>query len=386
MTRLADNLRVSPPALLREVVGKSQAWRLVLEHAGKVARSQTKVLIAGETGVGKDVVARYVHLESPRAHKPFVVLNCASLAETLLESELFGHYRGSFTGAIRDKVGMLQQAHRGTVFLDEVGEMSPRMQALLLRFLETGEIQRVGSDGSPSIVDVRVIAATNRDLKAMVLQGSFREDLLYRLNVTRIAVPPLRERPEDVAPLVELVLATSGRRLSISDAALRALEAYHWPGNVRELQNVVQEMAALASADRLDVGDLPPQIASVKSGPLYSKRERRRRVADDLYEQLAAGSCRFWEDIRPLLLNRDITRADLRQLIGLGLAASGGSYRGLLGQFGMGQGDYKRLLNFLAAHDCSVDHKEFRSAPAAPKTLRVDWPRALPMRPDAAAS
>ena len=371
--------------MLRTVVGRSQAWKQALEIAAKVARSHTKVLITGETGAGKDVVARYVHLESPRAHQPFVVLNCASLSETLLESELFGHYRGSFTGAIRDKVGILQQAHRGTVFLDEVGEMSPRMQALLLRFLETGEVQRVGSDGSASIVDVRVIAATNRDLKAMVLQGSFREDLLYRLNVTRIAVPPLRDRPDDVAPLVELVLAASGRRLTIADEALRALEAYNWPGNVRELQNVVQEMAALASADRLDVTDLPSHIAAIKGGPLYSKRERRRRVADDLYAQLASGACRFWEDIRPLLLNRDITRADLRQLIGLGLAASGGSYRGLLDQFGMGPGDYKRLLNFLAAHDCRVDHKEFRSAPATAKAPKVEWP-AAPSRPGAAAS
>ena len=244
----------------------------MLELAGKVARGHTKVLITGETGAGKDVVARYVHLQSPRAHNPFVVLNCASLSETLLESELFGHFRGSFTGAIRDKVGILQQAHRGTVFLDEVGEMSPRMQALLLRFLETGEVQRVGSDGAPAIADARVIAATNRDLKAMVQQGSFREDLLYRLNVTRIGVPPLRERPEDVAPLVELVLATSGRRLTIGDGAVRALEGYHWPGNVRELQNIVQEMTALASTDRLDVDDLPPQIASLKGGPLYSKR------------------------------------------------------------------------------------------------------------------
>src|SRR5688572_30788091 len=222
---------------MNPVVGRSQGWRLVLELAEKVARGQTKVLISGETGVGKDVVARYVHRHSPRAQNAFVVLNCASLSETLLESELFGHFRGSFTGAIRDRVGMLQQAHRGTIFLDEVGEMSPRMQALLLRFLENGEVQRVGSDSSPAIVDVRVVAATNRDLKAMVQQGSFREDLLYRLNVTRIAVPPLRERQEDVAPLVEHVLSASGRLLEITDATVRALEAYHWPGNVRELQN-----------------------------------------------------------------------------------------------------------------------------------------------------
>ena len=385
MTRLAEKARVASPAFSRLVVGRSEAWKHALEIAGKVGRSQTKVLITGETGVGKDVVARYVHHESQRSHQAFVVVNCASLSETLLESELFGHYKGSFTGAIRDKVGILQQAHRGTVFLDEVGEMSPRMQALVLRFLETGEVQRVGSDGSPTIVAARVIAATHRDLKAMVLQGSFREDLLYRLNVTRIPVPPLRERPDDVAPLVDLVLSSFGRRLTITDAALRALESYTWPGNVRELQNVVQEMAALASGERLDVEDLPAHIASIKSGALYSKRERRRRVADDLYEQLASGSCRFWDDIRPLLLNRDITRADLRQLIGLGLAASGGSYRGLLDRFGMGQGDYKRLLNFLAAHDCRVDQKEFRSASATPRALKVEWP-AAPSRTGAAAS
>ena len=264
------------------------------------------------------------------------------------------------------------------MFLDEVGEMSPRMQALLLRFLETGEVQRVGSDGSPTMVDVRVIAATNRDLKAMVLQGSFREDLLYRLNVTRIAVPPCGSGRKTWPRSSSWCWPPRGGRWRLAMRPCWRWRPTTGPATSGSSRTSCRRWRRSPRPTGSGVEDLPPQIASLKSGPLYSKRERRRRVADDLYEQLAAGSCRFWEDIRPLLLNRDITRADLRQLIGLGLAASGGSYRGLLTQFGMGQGDYKRLLNFLAAHDCSVDHTEFR---AAPRALRRG-----PRAPDAAAS
>lgn len=318
------------------------------------------MLLTGETGAGKSVVASYLHAQSARAHEPFVTVNCASVSDTLLESDLFGHEKGGVTGAARKKAGKLRQAHRGTLFLDEIAAMSLRTQALLLRFLESGEVCPVGSNTPATCVDVRIFAATTRDLSAMVADGRFREDLLYRINDTHLTIPSLRERREDIPLLVEQFLSASGRRMPMTSAVMRALEAYHWPGNVREFQNVVGQMVAVARGPAVELEDLPSRIAAATRGSFVPRRDRRRRVADDLYEQLQSGTCGFWEDIRPLLLNRDMTRADLRQLIGLGLAASGGTYRGLLNRFGLPQEDYKRLLNFLAAHDCSVDCREFR--------------------------
>jgi transcriptional regulator with PAS, ATPase and Fis domain len=189
----------------------SRAMTELLAIAERAAKGPAKVLITGESGVGKDVVAHFIHNQSPRKAAPFVAVNCAGLTETLLESELFGHVRGSFTGAYRDKRGKIQLAHRGTLFLDEVGEMSLRMQALLLRFLENGEIQAVGSDSPQARADVRVVAATNRSLAECVAAGRFREDLLYRLRVIHLHVPPLRERPEDVQALARHFLARRPR-------------------------------------------------------------------------------------------------------------------------------------------------------------------------------
>src|SRR4051794_36217356 len=224
-----------------DFVAASPVMQELLSIAEQSAESNAKVLITGESGVGKDVVARYIHSCSSRRREPFVAVNCAGITETLLESELFGHVKGSFTGAYRDKRGKLQLAHRGTLFLDEVGEMSLRMQALLLRFLENGEIQAVGADHARTTVDVRVVAATNRNLGEMVTSGQFREDLLYRLRVIHIHVPPLRERREDIGVLVAHLGARAPRPVSFSDEALRILERYRWPGNIRELQNVVEQ-------------------------------------------------------------------------------------------------------------------------------------------------
>jgi transcriptional regulator with PAS, ATPase and Fis domain len=342
------------------IVGESPALQRVLRVAERLAAGDAKVLITGESGVGKDVVARFVHVRSSRAAHRFVALNCASVAETLLESELFGHVKGSFTGAYRDKVGKLQQAHRGTIFLDEIGEMSLRMQAMLLRFLENGEVVPVGSDAAPSRVDVRVISATNRSLHDMVAKGAFREDLLYRINVGQVEVPALRERREDVRPLVEHVVARSGRQVRVAADAMDALCVYRWPGNVRELQNVVEQMLALADGDTMGPELLPAVVLAKHGRGLTPVRERRRRLADELYEGLTEGGCQFWDDVYPMFMSRDLTRADLRMLIRKGLGVSRGSYRGLLDLFGMAEEDYKRLLNFLAAHDCSIDFREFR--------------------------
>ena len=333
--------------------------------AARVGAGDAKVLVTGESGVGKDLVARYIHARSKRASRPFVAINCAGVSETLLESELFGHVKGSFTGAHRDKVGLFQLAHRGTVFLDEVGEMSLRMQALLLRFLENGEVKPVGSDVVSARVDVRVISATNRNLADLVTRGQFREDLMYRIMVVHLQVPPLRERREDIRPLVLHMIAQSGAPLSVSDEAMLALEQYRWPGNVRELQNIVEQLIWLHPEATVDLKDLPLSLIGAASGSVLPARDRRKRVADHLYDALVSGSCSFWEHVYPMFINRDLTRGDLTALVRQGLSATSGNYRAVLQLLGMEPGDYKRFLNLLSTHGCTVDFREFRSGRAA---------------------
>jgi transcriptional regulator with PAS, ATPase and Fis domain len=354
----------SPPV----IVGASRAIEVVRASAERVAHRDAKVLITGESGVGKDVLARYIHAHSPRANKPFVAVNCAGLTETILESELFGHVKGAFTGAYRDKPGKLSLAHEGTIFLDEVGEMTMRMQALLLRFLESGEIHQVGADAVQARVDVRVITATNRKLHQLVSHGQFREDLFYRIKVIQIHLPPLRERPEDIRPLVAHLSVRHGRSLRFSDAAWNALEAYPWPGNVRELQNVIEQIMWMTDRDTIGPDDLPAEIRMARQ-PAEERplRDRRRQASDVLYEGLVSGQYTFWERVHPLFLSRDMTRQDMRQLIRRGLATTNGSYRRLLDLFGMSPDDYKRLLNFLATHECAVDYRAFRVDTSEPQ-------------------
>jgi transcriptional regulator with PAS, ATPase and Fis domain len=345
--------------------------RTVFDIAARAGERGSKVLITGESGAGKDVVARHVHAASARAAQPFVAVNCAGLAETLLESELFGHVRGSFTGAYRDKPGKLQLAHGGTIFLDEVGEMTPRMQALLLRFLESGEVQPVGGDATVR-VDARVITATNRDLAKLAAEGSFREDLMYRIRVVQVHVPPLRERPEDIRPLLQHFMRTLDPTLELTAAVWEALAAYHWPGNVRELQNVVEQLIAVARSGPIDLAELPWCARPADGQPSGHARDRRR-VADDLFDAITTGQTTFWATVYERFINRDLTRQDVRDLIARGLAASGGSYRELLRLFGMAPQDYKRLLNFLVRHDCTVDFRSYRTRtsvlPHEPKTI-----------------
>src|SRR5476649_1170784 len=221
------------------LVGNSEALRSIDEEIRQAARSDAKVLLTGESGVGKEVVAQLLHQYSPRVTRPFVAMNCAGVPDSLLESELFGHMRGSFTGAYRDKPGLLEQAHGGTMFMDEVGEMSLRMQALLLRFLEDGDIYRVGAERKTSTVNVRVVAATNRVLLDRIAAGAFREDLYYRLNVIHVVIPPLRERRADIEPLLQHFLRQFAEKYQtpepqVPPAVVAALVAYDWPGNVRE--------------------------------------------------------------------------------------------------------------------------------------------------------
>jgi transcriptional regulator with PAS, ATPase and Fis domain len=345
----------------RPMIVASSAMKELLEMARRVAAGDAKVLITGETGVGKDVLASHIHRNSRRRQAEYVAVNCAGVTESLLESELFGHVKGSFTGAFRDKVGKVLLANGGTLFLDEVGEMSLRMQALLLRFLENGEIQPVGSDATRK-VDVRIIAATNRDLAELVRAGQFREDLLYRLQVIHLHVPALRERRADIRPIAMSFIAASGRRVTMTEAAWKALERYRWPGNVRELQNVIEQLVWRSSMNGpLDLKDLPPAI-TVAGSTLLPSRERRRQLADELYHALVNGGYSFWDHIHPLFIERDITRHDIRQLVRRGLSVNRGSYRGVLQLFGIPPEDYKRFMNFLATHDCRAEFREFRNA------------------------
>jgi transcriptional regulator with PAS, ATPase and Fis domain len=331
--------------------------------ANRAAQSDAKVLITGESGVGKELVAREIHQRSRRANGPLVTVNCAGLTETLLESELFGHDRGSFTGAYRDKAGKLEMASGGTLFLDEVGEMSLRMQALLLRFLENGEVQRVGSSERLRQVDARVITATNRNLAERVASGDFREDLLYRLRVIHVHVPPLRDRRADIRPLVEVFASRRARPVTFSEPAMELLQRFRWPGNVRELQNVVEQAIWQSGAEEILPDHLPASVRTAEG--LVQTRERRRQIADDLYDALATGGYSFWDHIHPLFLARDITRHDIRELVRRGLQTTRGSYRGLLPLFKMAPPDYQRFHNFLTAHGCKVGFREFRNGDAA---------------------
>lgn len=248
------------------VTAKSAGMRAVVELACRVAKVDSTVLITGETGVGKERIARLVHEESSRAEHPFVALNCGAVTDTLLDSELFGHVRGSFTGATSDRVGLFEAANKGTVLLDEIGDISPGMQVKLLRVLQEREIRRVGENKARPI-DVRVITSTHRDLAASVAAGTFRQDLYYRVKVVELHVPPLRERREDILPLARVLLGEAALRMKrnlaqLAPAAAEQLLAYAWPGNVRELANVMERAVALARGVRVEGVDLPEEISS----------------------------------------------------------------------------------------------------------------------------
>ncbi len=348
-----------------QLIGESPEVVALRAEIERVARSDAKVLITGESGTGKEIVALSVHAESPRAGTVFAPVNCAGLPETLLESELFGHVKGSFTGAYRDKPGKLESAHNGTVFLDEIGEMTLRMQGLLLRFLETGELQKVGADGTGRIVNVRVITATNRNLRDMIVQGTFREDLFYRLNVIHIHVPPLRDRRSDIPLLVNHFLTrfTNANPSSIgavSPAAMKALTDYAWPGNVRELENVVERLVVNVRHHTIDVDDLSSEVRAQDAVALRPKRERRRTIADDLYRRLIEQKEPFWTAVYPLFMDRDITRAHVREIVRRGLEEARGNYKIVARIFNMEATDYKRFLNFLRKHDCQIPFKDYR--------------------------
>jgi transcriptional regulator with PAS, ATPase and Fis domain len=387
-----------------DLIGTSLAINELKSEVERVARSDAKVLITGESGVGKEIVARAIGAASLRANASFVPVNCAGIPETLLESELFGHLKGSFTGAYRDKPGKLEMASNGTIFLDEIGEMTLRMQGLLLRFLETGEIQKVGAERIATAPNVRVIAATNRSLRDLITQGQFREDLFYRINVIHLIVPPLRERREDIPLLIEHFMRNFTRGASagngngngngepgnghgngqgnghgnasraesggngnlqgtlvrdISPDAIAVLREYAWPGNVRQLENVIERLVVTGRRDTIQIDDLPTEVRTLGIGA-RPKRERRRTVADDLFKKLVDERESFWTAVYPLYMNREITRGNVRDLIHKGLEEARGNYKIVLRLFNMETRDYKRFLNFLRKHDCQLPFKEYR--------------------------
>jgi transcriptional regulator with PAS, ATPase and Fis domain len=394
-----------------DLIGTSRAITELRAEIERIARSDAKVLITGESGAGKEVVARAINAGSPRAQQSFVPVNCAGIPETLLESELFGHVKGSFTGAYRDKPGKFELSDDGTIFLDEIGEMTLRMQGLLLRFLETGEIQKVGAERVASVTNVRVITATNRNLRDLIAQGQFREDLFYRINVIHIVVPPLRERREDVPLLVEHFLrrltskhesngasnlvpaanghgyheathGTSGHGVNghgsaanghgpsdapassvvrgVSAEVLKVLTEYSWPGNVRQLENVVERFVVTGRREIVQLDDLSPEIRTPVGVDHRPRRERRRTIADDLFRKLIEDGESFWHAVYPLYMNREITRANVRDVVHKGLEEARGNYKIVLRLFNMEAVDYKRFLNFLRKHDCQLPFKEYR--------------------------
>ena len=306
------------------MIARSQAMQRLLELARRVARVDSTVLISGESGTGKERVARLVHQASPRAPGPFIAVNCGAITETLLESELFGHVKGAFTGAMQERPGLFESANTGTLLLDEVGEVSPAMQVKLLRVLQEREIRRVGESISRPI-DVRVLAATNRELLHEISEGRFRQDLYYRLHVVELQVPPLRMRGEDILPLAWLLLAEAAARLNrpvsgLSPRAADQLLRYAWPGNVRELENAMERVVALAQGAQADLEDLPEEVRQMVPLPLRANPVRPLQAIEKEYilaalsinsgnqartaEQLGIGSATLYRKLKSYGLTR----------------------------------------------------------------------------------
>jgi len=349
------------------MAGVSSAIRAVEEDIQFASRSDAKVLITGESGVGKEIVARLIHQRSRRMSGPLVTINCAGFPDSLLETEMFGHVKGSFTDAYRDKRGWLELANGGTIFMDEVGEMSLRMQALLLRFLESGEIQRVGSESRLSAVNVRVITATHRRLLERIAEKSFREDLYYRLNVIHVEVPPLRERLEDVSVLLRYFLREfstlhKSPEPDITAEALDCLVSYHWPGNVRELKNVAERLILRERAGRIGVESLPHEILSTRRRIIAAPVAvpQASSVGETLFDRIVKGRESFWSVVHEPFLSRDITRADLREVVRLGLEQTRGNYKLLTTTFNMLPDDYKRFISVLRKYQCHLPFRQFR--------------------------
>ncbi len=339
-------------------VAVDDRMRSLYGEVKRLASTRATILISGESGTGKEVIARMLHGLSSRREGPFVPVNCSGIPEHLIETELFGHRRGSFTGAGRDKPGLFEAAHRGTLFLDEIGSMPSEIQARLLRAVEERVIRRLGEIHQRA-VDIRIVSASNRPLRSLVRKGLFREDLYHRLNVCPVQIPPLRERPSDIGPLsrhfLSLIGKREGRECSLTAGALRILQEYRFPGNVRELQNLLESCFYRCEGDALGARLISERLESDGAGSRNGE-SRSRETFNDLTE----GAADFWTVVRDPFLRRDLSRRDVRKIISLGLMRTAGSYRGLIRLFNLPDHDYKRLLSFLSHHDCKVDFRPFR--------------------------
>ncbi len=322
------------------MIGKSEVMERLREKVRAASRVSGSILVTGETGTGKELVARAIHEHSDRSGGPFVAVDCGALPDELIESELFGHRRGAFTTALTDKPGLFEEANGGTLFLDEIANTSRRFQAKLLRVLQDRQIRRLG-DVISRRLDIRVIAATNCDLTVMVRKSEFREDLYYRLNVFPIQVPPLRQRLDDVPLLVEHLLR--GRK-TITQDAMEKLRTYKYPGNVRELENIVESTIYMVPGAAIRAEDIRLPHQSHSSWP---------------EEELIIGN--FWDSIATPFTERLITRNQVEHVIRRGLEQTRGSYRRLLPLFQMPDSDYKRFMDFLRRNHCKIDFRQFRN-------------------------
>lgn len=336
-----------------DLIGRHDSFARIVERLPRLAESDSPVLLTGETGTGKELFARALYLLSSRANLPFLRVNCAQYADSqVAAAELFGHRKGAFTNALADHVGVFEAAHTGVLFLDEVGELSQQVQAMLLRVLSEGELVPIG-ETRPRRVDVRVVVATSRDLRAMVAAGQFRADLYYRLRYLHLHLPALRERGDDWMLLCEHALArlvsSRARRKRLSPAAMQVLGDYDWPGNVREVKALVDTGFHLSEGEWIEPRHFIESLERVAR-----QNELHQVPLHDIpracFERLRNGEADFWSAVHAPYLDRELSRADVRRVIAHGLEHTQGSYKRLLPLFGLPKGDYARLMDFLRHH------------------------------------